>query len=199
MLKVLFCINLLLSYPLTLYPANTIIENYLFGTWIEYQPNSRTLYWAQNISRCLIVIGSIAFTIALGERVDCYLSLVGALTCSPVQFILPAIFHLRIDKLQEQGTLVNAAQHQMVHYLNNSDDGDIGQDIVNFCADEIIVEPNYVSSKLKGSTNANHAASVRLTTKRLTKCEKVKDVIIIAFSLVLMAFCTFEGIRNWIK
>lgn len=110
-LKVLFCFNLIFSYPLTLYPANAIIESYLFGTWIEYQPNSRTLYWCQNISRCVIVILSILFTLSLGQKVDQFLALVGALTCSPIQFIFPTLFHLRIDQMMEKSANVNILQN----------------------------------------------------------------------------------------
>jgi proton-coupled amino acid transporter len=32
LIKVIFCINLVFSYPLVIYPANLIIESYLFGS-----------------------------------------------------------------------------------------------------------------------------------------------------------------------
>lgn len=100
-IKVLFCLNLLFSYPLVLYPANMIIEGQVFGRWKANEPDSRKLFWATNVLRTLIVIASTLFTLQLGQRVDQFLGLIGALTCAPISFLFPALFHLRIHQMLE--------------------------------------------------------------------------------------------------
>ena len=50
---------------------------------------------SKNLSRTLLVAFSIGFTIALGDNLDDFLSLLGAVSCTPVAFIFPAVFHLK--------------------------------------------------------------------------------------------------------
>ena len=90
-IKILFCLNLFFSYPLQLYPVNIIVDNILFMGW-EKTP---TRQFCKNISRSIIVALSIIVTIMLGDKLDKFLSILGALTCTPIAFTFPALFHYK--------------------------------------------------------------------------------------------------------
>lgn len=90
-IKLLFSFNLVFSYPLIIHPANNVLESYLFGTW----PKSKKRMWSKNLTRTIIVFVSCVIAIAVWENLDKFLSLVGALTCTPIAFTLPAMFHYR--------------------------------------------------------------------------------------------------------
>ena len=89
--KILFCINLIFSYPLQLYPAHIIIENFLYVGW----PKSKKRQWSKNLSRTLLVLFTIVFTMWMGAKVSKFLSILGALTCTPIAFSFPALFHYK--------------------------------------------------------------------------------------------------------
>lgn len=87
--KFLFCLNLVFSYPLQLYPAHIVIENYLYVGWEK----SKKRQWAKNISRAALVLFTILFTMWLDKKISNFLSILGALTCTPIAFTFPAWFH----------------------------------------------------------------------------------------------------------
>ena len=89
--KFLFSINLLFSYPLVLYPANIIVENILY----DNMEKTRRRQMLKNITRTLMVFATVAITIMLGDKLDKFLSILGALTCTPIAFTFPALFHFR--------------------------------------------------------------------------------------------------------
>lgn len=90
-MKVLFCFNLVFSYPLTLYPAHIIIENYLYAGW----PKSKKRQLSKNISRTMLVLFTVVFTMWMGEKINKFLSILGSLSCTPIGFTFPALFHLK--------------------------------------------------------------------------------------------------------
>jgi proton-coupled amino acid transporter len=49
----------------------------------------------KNYSRTFLVFGTICLTIILGDKLDKFLSILGALTCTPIAFTFPALFHLK--------------------------------------------------------------------------------------------------------
>ena len=89
--KIFFCINLVFSQPLQLYPAHIIIENSIYAGW----PKTKKRQMAKNVTRTLLVGFTVVFTMSLGEKVDKFLSILGALTCTPIAFTFPALFHLK--------------------------------------------------------------------------------------------------------
>ena len=88
---VLFSFNLLFSYPLVLYPAHIVIENIIFHGW----PKTKRRQWSKNGSRAFLVGVTVGLTIAIGTKLNKFLSLAGALTCTPIAFTFPALFHLK--------------------------------------------------------------------------------------------------------
>jgi hypothetical protein len=43
----------------------------------------------------LLVAITILFTISLGDKLDKFLSILGAISCTPIAFTIPAMFHLK--------------------------------------------------------------------------------------------------------
>lgn len=89
--KILFCVNLLFSYPLMIYPANIIAESYLF----KNLPKSALRMWLKNLYRAFMVLITIIIALALGNNLNKFLSLLGAVACIPIAFSLPALFHFK--------------------------------------------------------------------------------------------------------
>ena len=87
--KVMFSLNLVFSYPLVIHPANIVIEDWLFKGW----PKNRTRQMSKNVSRTLIVASSCVLALIIYDKLDRFLSVTGSLTCTPIAFILPALFH----------------------------------------------------------------------------------------------------------
>ena len=90
-IKILFSFNLFFSYPLVLYPAHIVIENIIYDGWEK----SKKRQWSKNVSRTVLVGLTIGLTIAIGKKLDKFLSIVGSLTCTPIAFTFPALFHLK--------------------------------------------------------------------------------------------------------
>lgn len=88
---ILFMLNLVFSFPLVLYPAHKIVEQYLYTGWKK----SKKRQWSKNLNRTLLVLAITILTIALGNKVDKFLSLLGALTCTPIAFCFPSLFHYK--------------------------------------------------------------------------------------------------------
>ena len=91
-LKILFSVNLLFSYPLVIHPANIVVESWLFGTWAK----SRKRQMFKNLSRSIIVAVSCVVALTIYDKLDRFLSITGSLTCIPVAFIIPAALHLEV-------------------------------------------------------------------------------------------------------
>ena len=91
-IKVAYCFNLFLTFPLTVYPANIIIESYVFAKMAQ----GRKRTYLKNLSRTLVSFVGVATCMAVGEGVDRFISLSGSVACTPISLTLPAIFHLKL-------------------------------------------------------------------------------------------------------
>jgi solute carrier family 36 (proton-coupled amino acid transporter) len=92
LVKFLFCCNLIISYPLVVYPANMVIESYLYAGW----PKSKRRQCCKNINRAILVIFICVTALLVYDKLDKFLSIIGSLTCTPIAFILPALFHYKV-------------------------------------------------------------------------------------------------------
>ena len=90
--KFLFCLNLIFSYPLQLYPAHIVIENYLYINWEK----SKKRQWFKNFTRSMLVLYTILFTMWLDKKISNFLAILGALTCTPIAFTFPGLFHYKV-------------------------------------------------------------------------------------------------------
>ena len=89
--KIAFSLNLVFSYPLVIHPANLVLESYLFAGW----PKSRKRQMCKNLTRTILVAGSIVMALLIYDKLTKFLSITGALTCTPIAFTLPAAFHYK--------------------------------------------------------------------------------------------------------
>ena len=91
-LKILYCINLIFTYPLMLFPAFQVMEAYAFKGW----RSGKKRMWGKNIFRSIIVIFTIVLAIWLDEKLDKFLALLGGFACAPIAFTLPCLFHYKL-------------------------------------------------------------------------------------------------------
>lgn len=82
----------LVSYPMILHPANMVIESYLY----KNMKSSVYRKYLKNLNRTLLVGFTIVLSLTLEDTLDKLMSVVGSVTCTPVSFILPALFHLNL-------------------------------------------------------------------------------------------------------
>ena len=91
-----YCVALLFSYPLMLFPAIRIIESWLGNArLLATGPASR---WSRNGVRALIVAITLAVALLGAEQLGNFVSIIGAFCCVPLAFIYPALFHMRLVK-----------------------------------------------------------------------------------------------------
>jgi proton-coupled amino acid transporter len=102
LLNLIYSVNLVCSYAIVIYPTNTILEEYLFSG-LSKRINNRTelgrkykrlRYNLQNFSRFLVCLSAIYLAVELREKMDKFLSLLGALLCAPLAVLYPALLHL---------------------------------------------------------------------------------------------------------
>ena len=70
---ILFCFNLLFSYPLVLYPAHIIVENSLYADW----PKSRKRQWSKNMTRTVLVAFTVVFTMLINTKINKFIEGIG--------------------------------------------------------------------------------------------------------------------------
>ena len=90
--KIIWIINLICTYPLVLHPANMVIESYIFRGWRK----SPTRRWSKNATRTVLVIFTIALSLYLMDTLDKLESINGAFACIPLAFLLPCMFHYKL-------------------------------------------------------------------------------------------------------
>ena len=115
LVKILILLNVLIlifTYPLTVNPANTILESVTVNRWCkkkrqggkrdeedEHDPGeyeSWTLYSVKNISRLFICVSAAYLGIELHDKLDKFIGLLGALFCAPLAIMTPALCHLKV-------------------------------------------------------------------------------------------------------
>jgi proton-coupled amino acid transporter len=84
--------NLVFSFPLVIHPAHTIVESYFYKNWEK----SNKRWWSENLTRSIVVSMIVGLTVILGNKLDKFISVLGALTCMPIAFTFPALFHYKL-------------------------------------------------------------------------------------------------------
>ena len=96
--KLAYCLTLIFTYPLQASPANNVIESWLTGG----MPKSPKRRWIKNASRVMVITLTLFLALVVWDQIGIFLELLGALTCAPLAFSLPAFFHTKIAKTQTQ-------------------------------------------------------------------------------------------------
>ena len=88
---VAYSLVVIFTFPLQIQPANNVLESYLFKDW----PKSPKRQWGKNLSRMLVVFVCCVITVAMYDSISQLLEIASALSCVPMAFLLPAMFHLK--------------------------------------------------------------------------------------------------------
>ena len=91
-LKFVFSLNVVCSIPIVINPTNTAVERWLCSC---VNKKTTTYYWLQNLSRTLVILSSIGLGLALAEKLDKFLGIMGSLLCAPLALTFPALLHLK--------------------------------------------------------------------------------------------------------
>lgn len=66
LIKLAFCFNLFITYPLVLYPTNMIVESYVY----KNMPKGPKRKWLKNLTRAIMIILTILFSLWMGPMLD---------------------------------------------------------------------------------------------------------------------------------
>ena len=93
--KIGVCINLICTYPIAINPANKIFEKWVFRCRM-LKKKSGERKWLKNLQRTLVITFGVFCAVILADKIDKFLSLVGALFCAPLALTLPAMLHIKV-------------------------------------------------------------------------------------------------------
>ena len=96
--KIAFCVTLIFTYPLQISPANNVIESYITNG----MPKSKKRMWIKNVSRLCIIIFTLVLALLVWTSISSFLEVIGALTCAPLAFTMPALFHIKVAETSTQ-------------------------------------------------------------------------------------------------
>lgn len=83
-----------------------ILEGYIFRRMKKQSPLRK---WLKNLSRCCVVILAVVMGVVFAEKLDKFLSLVGALLCAPIAFTMPTLCHLKLVAKTPKERLIDMA------------------------------------------------------------------------------------------
>ena len=108
-MKFLFSLNLVCSFPIVIYPTNVALEEWFCKC---FKKDAKKLYWMQNFSRMCVAISVTLFAVFLADKLDKFLGLIGSLLCAPLALFFPALAHYKLlaktkcDKFIDLGLLI---------------------------------------------------------------------------------------------
>ncbi|CAO3665708.1 unnamed protein product [Umbelopsis vinacea] len=92
-IQIMYAVAMLLSNPLTFFPAARIIEQGLFGYQTGRHDNK--IKWAKNALRSSLLMLALVIAWAASSHLDKFISLLGSICCSPLSLIFPPLFHYK--------------------------------------------------------------------------------------------------------
>jgi solute carrier family 36 (proton-coupled amino acid transporter) len=104
-IKLCFVLNLLCSYGIFINPTNTILENWMFGK----KSSPMSSYYTRNFSRFVVCISAAILGVALSDKIDKFLGLMGALLCAPLAITMPSMLHLRLIAKTKRERMIDIA------------------------------------------------------------------------------------------
>jgi len=57
---------------------------------------SKKRTWFKNITRSLLVAFTVGLTLGIGKKIGKFVGIIGALTCTPIAFTWPSLFHYKL-------------------------------------------------------------------------------------------------------
>jgi amino acid permease len=102
-IKCLYSINVFISISLQQFPANIILEGYLFSnlksSWIKD--------WLINFLRLFLLAACIIVCILLGDSLDKFNSIIGTFAATPVAFAFPCLLHYKMCNPTKTGKVLD--------------------------------------------------------------------------------------------
>lgn len=95
LIKFLYSLNLICSFPIAIQPTFTAVEAWFCGC-LCLRERQTCLYWVQNFSRFLVCISAIVIATCLADKIDKFLGLIGSFLCAPLALFFPALVHLNL-------------------------------------------------------------------------------------------------------
>lgn len=94
---ILFCLNLVFSYPMSMAPTFQIAAAVIFGQNEEERTReTRSRYWKINALRSALLLFGILVSILVAEKLDRVMSLAGVILGMSNVLLVPAICHLKL-------------------------------------------------------------------------------------------------------
>lgn len=88
-----YCIVLVFSYPLQIFPCNQILESWFVDPFIANKSESAQ-YWIKNVPRVFVCSFAAYLGINYLKVLDKIIALIGAICCAPLAMIIPTLCHL---------------------------------------------------------------------------------------------------------
>ena len=100
LIKVVYTISLVCSYPIMIKPTNEILESYIFRRSPpingQRQEAGKFEYYGSRVSRFLVCLSAGLLGIVLAKDMEKFLGFIGALLGSPLIMTFPALIHYKI-------------------------------------------------------------------------------------------------------
>jgi len=91
-IRLIYALAIVLSVPLQLFPAITILEKGSFGPSRSGRVSLKWK-WSKNLFRGFLVLVCMAISLVGANDLDKFVSLIGSFACIPLCFIYPPLFH----------------------------------------------------------------------------------------------------------
>jgi len=109
-MKLLFCLNLMISYPITVVPTYNALEALMgkkeknteddeLSDKLNVEGNSgesRALYWAINLMRSVVLASTILIVLLVYSYLDRFIAVAGAIFGMTNVLLLPSLAHLKL-------------------------------------------------------------------------------------------------------
>ncbi|KAJ2778816.1 hypothetical protein GGI15_004064 [Coemansia interrupta] len=94
--QLMYSLAIMMSVPLQLFPAVRILEAAVFPRALSGKRNAG-VKWRKNVFRGLVVLLVALVAVVGADRLDNFIAIIGAFSCTPLSFIYPAALHYRIS------------------------------------------------------------------------------------------------------
>jgi len=92
-MKLIFCVSLLFSYPLTAKPIFDGLEDFFFKAGAS---SDQTQKWKVNALRSSVVVFTVIFSILVSHALDKVISLLGAILGVTIVLMIPSYCHYKL-------------------------------------------------------------------------------------------------------
>ena len=99
-MKLLYCANLVISYPITIVPVFLTIQAYVFKQSEQTKQadlqESKTTFWLVNMTRSFVLILSVIVSVWVADSLDTVIAVAGAVLGMTNVLLFPALCHLKL-------------------------------------------------------------------------------------------------------